>query len=308
MSRSRHTLTLSIATLLVLLLAAAGWCGGPVSPAGQGASQFTPRGFGGGSTGDGAGSGSSFNVSGGAGSGGSNGVDSGSPWVNFSSLGISRAFAYNIRGVYTPVRVLPNVNISIDYTNMHFYGSTNNYSGGFHPILANGQGADATLDIGLLSVTGDYLPVVGNDALTAGPRLQWLLLSDTFQLTNTTTNASGTDTKSKSMYGIGFAGKIDFSRLTGGGRGIIDPYVKFAASIGQGEDVRYGIYDTTGSGFWRFPRLGLGVDIGWIHYGFASFGKEDETFFPPPPPGSVIRSQNMNYHLDVPYVRGTVTF
>jgi len=321
MSRSRHTLTLSIATLLVLLMAAAGWCGGPVGPAGPGANQAAPRGFGGGATGDGAGGSPAFNVSGGFGSGGSNGVDSGSPWVNFSSLGISNAFAYNVKGVYTPVRVLPNVNIGFDYTYMHFTGSTNNYSGGWHPILANGQGADATLDIGLWSVTGDYLPVIANNAITAGPRLQWLLLTDNFQLTNTTTNVSGNDTKSKSMYGFGFAGKIDFSRLAGGGGGVIDPYVKFAAAIGQGADVRYftyeifasifkgdGIYDTTGSGFWRFPRLGVGIDIGWVHYGFASFGKEDETYLPPPPPGSIIRSQNMNYHLDVPYVRGTVTF
>lgn len=321
MSRSRHTLTLSIATLLVLLMAAAGWCGGPVGPSGSAANQIAPRGFGGGATGDGTGGGSSFNASGGAGSGGSNGVDSGSPWVNFSSLGISRAFAYNFRGVYTPVRVLPNFNISLDYANMHFSGSTNSYSGGWHPILVNGQGADATLDVGLWSVTGDYLPVVGNSGMTVGPRLQWLLLTDTFSLTNTTTNVSGTDNKSNSMYGFGFAAKMDFSRIAGGGRGVIDPYVKFAAAIGQGANVRYftyeifvslfkgdGIYDTTGSGFWRFPRLGAGVDLGWIHYGFASFGKDDETFVPPPPPGSVIRSQNMNYHLDIPYVRGTVTF
>ncbi len=321
MSRSRHTTTLSIATLLVLLMAVAGWCGGPVSSAGSGDSQLAPRGFGGGPSGDGSTGGSAFNISGGGGSGGANGVDSSSPWVNFSSLGIERAFAYNIRGVYTPVRVLPNVKISLDFTKMHFSGSTGSYSGGWHPILVNGQGADATLDIGLWSVTGDYLPVIANNAITAGPRLQWLLLSDTFQLTNTTTNVSGSDTKSKSMYGFGFAGRIDFARLAGGGTGVIDPYVKFAAAIGRGEDVRYltyeifvsifkgdGIYDTTGSGFWRFPRLGVGVDVGWIHYGFASFGKEDETFLPPPPPGSVIRSQNMNYHLDIPYIRGTVTF
>jgi len=316
MSKSRHFSVLSIAALFVLLLAATGWCGGPVD-ASRG--QAAPMGPWGGTT-QAAPTQTAFNLSGGVGSGNANGVDSASPWVNFASLGIHNAFAWNVRGTYTPVRLFPNVRIGLDYMNVKFTGSTNNYTGAWHPILLNGQGAEGRLDLGLWSLTGDWMPPLVNNAITIGPRVQWMLLNDRFELTNTTTNNSGVDNKTRSMYGIGFAGVIDFARLAGGGMGMIDPYIKFAASVGAGAKVRYynyeifvsifkgdGSYDTMSSGFWRFPRLGVGVDLGYVHYGFASYDEEDEVYAGWVP-GTYVRPKSLRYDLGVPYIRGTVTF
>lgn len=318
MSRSRHTITVPIAALLVLLMAATGWSFGPQGPGGGGPGQST---LSGGSECGAIGGrpGGAFNLSAGFGSGRSNGVDSGSPRLDFSSLGMDYATAYNIRGVYTPVRLFPNLNIGFDYTYMHFTGSTGNYQGVGNPILTPGQGADAVLDVGLVSVMGDYLPVIDSNGITVGPRLQWLLLTDSLELTNTTMNRSSKETKTKSMYGIGLAGKVDFSRLVGGGGGMIDPYIKFAAAIGQGDDVRYNtweifasifkgdsIFGTTGSGFWRFPRLGVGIDVGWVQYYFATVGKDEDTYVDQQQ--RTIRCDTMHYRLNVPYVRGTITF
>jgi hypothetical protein len=307
---------LSITALFLLLLAATGWCGGPVAPSGPQAVPFAPG------APSSAPTQTAFNLSGGVGSGNANGVDTTSPWVNLASIGIKDAFAWNVRGTYTPVRYLPNVRIGLDYMNVKFTGSTSNYSnsGAWHPILVNGQGAEGKLDLGIWSLTGDWLPYMVNNAVTIGPRIQWMLLNDRFELTNTTTNASGVGTKTASMFGIGFAGKIDFARLAGGGGGMIDPYIKFAASVGQGAKVRYysyeiflsifkgdGIYNTESSGFWRYPRLGVGVDLGYVHYGFASHD-EDNEFYAAAPPGANIRPNNLRYDLGVPYIRGTVTF
>lgn len=323
MSKSRHILVLSITTLFILLLGVSGWCGGPVAPGRTGADQSAPQSAPRLAMGDGATQSGGFSLSGTAGSSSANGVDSVSPYVNLGSLGIQNAFTYGVRAAYVPRR-FPSLRVIGDYLEMHFKGSTGFYnSSAWHPILNNGQGAEGKLDVGIWSLTGDFLPSLAGRGIVFGPRLQVMLHNDNFQITNTTTNTSGSGNASSCMYGAGFAGKFDFNEISGMHMGHMVPYLDVSASLGTSSKMRYytwevavSIFRTSPAGgdpyetsWWKSHSWGLGVELGYMEYGFRSINREEELYtfaggFVPPP----IRPNELRYELRVPFIRGTVTF
>ena len=103
MPRSRTLILLTIASAMVLVWGAAGWCGGPVTSSAPGQDALPPiqqRGpdMGAGEQGTIGG----LTMSGGAGSSYANGANGVSPWVNYDSVGLRSSFTYALRARYEP--------------------------------------------------------------------------------------------------------------------------------------------------------------------------------------------------------------
>ncbi len=229
MSRSRHLLSLSIATLCVLMLSAVAWCGGPVDAVSRGAgTQYSGLGDGGFGDSGGAGNGLSMSASGGLSNG--NGVDSQSPWINFDALNMRNGYSWGVRAAYVPVGFTSNFRIIGDFTRAYLFGSGTYPTGSApHPILVAGSEAGGRLDITLLTVNVDYdlSSFLSHSAMKFGPRLQYLNYSDTFTLWGPV--LSDTANKAYGMFGIGAFGMIDFGKLMGKGYGGMNPVLALHA-------------------------------------------------------------------------------
>jgi hypothetical protein len=312
MSRSRHLLSLSIATLCVLMLAAVSWCGGPVDAVsrGAGAPNFGDGGFG---DSGGAANGLSMSASGGLSSG--NGVDSQSPWINFDSLNMHNGYSYGVRASYIPVGFASNFRIIGDWTKAHLSGSGTYPLGSFpHPVLVPGMEAGGTLDINLLTVNVDYdlSSFLSYSAMKFGPRVQYLNYSDSFFLWGPV--ASDTANKAYGMFGVGAFGIINFGKLAGLGMGGYSPTLSFACALGGSKsmwntswEVFLSVFNTSSASFLSSMPLTVTAEVGYTNYNFKY--KEDtvQGILLPSPPGGAI-TNDMKYQLGVPFIRGTVVF
>jgi hypothetical protein len=310
MSRSRHLLSLSIATLCVLMLSAVAWCGGPVDAVSRGAgSQYS--GLGDGGFGDSGGAANGLSLSAGGGLGNANGVDSQSPWVNFDSLNMHNGYSYGIRACYVPVGFTSNFRIIGDWTKSHIAGSGSYPLGSApHPVLVPGMEAGGTLDINLLTVNVDYdlSSFLAYSAMKFGPRLQYLNYSDTFFLWGPV--ASDTANKAYNMFGVGAFGMINFGKLAGLGYGGMSPTLSFACAVGGSKamwntswEAFLSVFNTSSASFMSSMPLNVTAEIGYINYNFKY--KEDTVQFMGPVNAI---TNDMKYQLGVPFIRGTVVF
>jgi len=97
------------------------------------------------------------------------------------------------------------------------------------------------------------------------------------------------------------------------------PYLDVSASLGTSSKMRYytwevafSIFRTSPAGgdpyetsWWKSHSWGLGVELGYMEYGFRSINRDEEFYFVATPP---IRPIELRYELRVPFIRGTVTF
>jgi len=323
MSKSRHMLVLSITTLFVLLLAATGWCGGPVDPSGSraGADQAGPQGSPG-ATGDGAARGGGFSMSGGAGTPTVNGVDGASPYVSFASLmesGRGQA-AFTFKASYVP-KLAPDFRVTGQWITGGWGGWTASYSGPAHPILVNGLSAGCKLNLNIWTLRAEY-DVNCYDAVSMGPRFELTQYSDTFTLVGPDTAAGSSETAAKghsySMLGLGLAGCINFNKLVGGGLAGLTPTLNFVATIGAGKQMEYSNWDVwvtvfkhkreQQSRWWPFSTSIW--ELGYNSYNFRFKGQRDDPIWVTAPDGfsTAVPSEDIKYKVGVPGARVTFAF
>lgn len=316
---------MAIVSAMVLVSGAVGWCGGPVTSRAPGADALPPgqQPGPGMSAGDQGGIGA-LSMSGGAGSSYANGANGVSPWVNYDSVGLRDAFTYALRGRYEPQMFGLNLGINGEYLASNFSGETAHWDGYTgHPILTSGAGASAKLDISLVTVSADFgvsdLVLGRGSAIQIGPRILWTQYTDTFKLENTRTQSHVQKSRSFAMFGVGLIGVFDLARLSGmsfsSPYGSSSPEFSFVASLAKGSSMRYynwevwlKIFQTSGDAPYYnsggyFPMPEIAAEIGWIRYDFDETIEEDTVT-----QAGLSRDGNANYSLNIPMIRGIVTF
>lgn len=328
MPGSRSVVLLALASVLVVMLAAAGWCGGPVTGAPgagyQPDSRFIPRGDTGPATGGG------FSLTGGIGSGSVNGSNGKSPWVELSDLGFKSNVVWSGRARFEPSMFGLGLGINGDILYTQLNGSKSSYSGDYSDanIFVMGSSLDSKLDVTLISVTADIglaRSYLGRSGIAIGPRVGWTQYVDRFEVKNETLHRSDSSNRSIAMITAGLAGRVSLKTLAGLGdlpgpaKGVA-PVVSGLFMIGDAKGMRYyqweafvGIFATSLSGaFDGFPVAlptsmaftpSIGVELGWVHYDFYQKNSEEGLYL-----GVWSRDSNARYRLDVPTVRAVVAF
>lgn len=329
MPRSRLLFSLSITSVLVMLLALTGWCGGPV-----GAQQpYQQPGNFGGQTADGDGGAlSGFSLSGGVGSATINGADGTSPQVDFEDVGIKNSGLFETwdwRAVYQ----LPGAGcsrswarITGQWTYIYFKGSEGVYTGAPHPFLAPGQPVEAKLTLNIWSVNGDlFLNDIANwgsaSAIKIGPRIQWMNYNDRFKLTNEFTNYDDSRSRSYSMVGFGLVGEINLAKLVGMGKGFSGPQhsefypvLGFLATVGGSGNMRYDTWEVSlkvmstsmANSFMGAKGPKVGASIGIMGFRFKQSLDRDSAVSLLP--GASTRSSAADIRMTIPFGSVIVAF
>ena len=216
-----------------------------------------------------------------------------------------------------------NIAVNGDFISANFSGNDAHWSGyAGHPILTQGQGVSSKLDVSLLTVSADLgvsdMLLGRGSAVRIGPRILWTQYWDRFKLENSTTQRELSKSRGFAMFGVGLAGVIDLARLSGmfysSPYGSSRPQFSFAACIADGSSMRYynweawlKIFETSGrSAYYSagyFPMPEVAAEIGWIRYDFQESVEEDTVTA-----GGLSRDANANYSLNIPMVRGVVSF
>lgn len=255
MVRNRCVLVLTLASFLAILFPVMGWCGPPVGPADRGAppdqSQQMPPGP---TPGAEPGAQGGFYASGSLGNTGVDGANGASPQIQLSDLGLDSALGKSGRAKYVFSDLPIGVTIIGDYSWVNLTGSTSSYAGNVGNLDSNqprnGAAVDSTFNVAMASLLADFdlTPILPNFGLPIrmGPRIGWVQYisqfdwEETDQVSPRETHAS----KSYGMGSVGFWGLIDLARLVGLGTltldyGTVSPMLNFAATIGQGGNMRY---------------------------------------------------------------------
>lgn len=325
MPGSRSVVLLALASVLVLMLGAAAWCGGPVTPRAPGFGQQPgmPPGVGG-DAGPG-----NLQVSGSIGSASVNGSNGKSPWVNFSEVGINSAVAWGAGARFEPRMFGVDLGINADILYTHFTGSESNITGvPGSLVLLPSTSVDATFNLTVLSVTGDLgltTSFLGPcSAIRIGPKLGWIQYIDRFRVENNTTGRDGSSNRSIAMFTAGLVGRVDLLALSGAGMpfttpyGSVRPILSAEASLAGGDDMRLykwevflKIFQTARDnallsyvGTLPVAPPTLAVEIGWVRYDF------DQTYHEEGFVAGIgaIRDSNANYRIDIPTIKAVATF
>jgi len=321
MYRSRTVLTVFTSLLLVLMLGATGWCGGPPSAAERGAtppSQGAPPG----PAPVGPAQSSPFvSVSGGGAPGSADGSNASSPNIDLASLGVRETWAWTARAMYAT----DPLELSVNYFLAEFSGQNSfdqNIFAADGTFLARvGDDVSAYQQLNLLMFNGD---IYAFDAppFKAGLRLQYTQFADTFSIDNSTEGTSTSGSKSYGMYGVGAVGVIDlpmWNRMPYWCRtNIVRPRVNFGMSLGWdfGGEARYYSFDAflqifrkkmpylstclTGTSRRRGPSVS--GEIGWVYFEIAE--TQDERVGPAPED----RSDAAHYYVSFPVFRVSLYF
>lgn len=324
MPGSRSVVLLALASVLVLMLSAAAWCGGPVTPRAPGFGQQPGMPPGGEAVPG------NLQVWGSIGSATVNGSNGASPWVNFSSLGMESDVAWGAGGRFEPRMFGVDLGINADILYTHLTGSEDHIAGVPGSLaLVPGTSVDTRFDVTVISVTGDLgltTAFLGpSSAIRIGPKLGWTQYIDRFEIENNTTGVNDTSNRSIAMFVAGLVGKVDLLALSGGvgmpfttPYGSVRPVLYAEASIGGGDEMRFykwdvflKIFQTAGDspllsyvGVLPVAAPTLAVEIGWVRYDFDQTSRE-EGFVPGI---GWIRDSNANYHIDIPTVKAVATF
>ena len=329
MPGSRSVALLALASVLIMMLASAAWCGGPVTGAPragyQPTSPFISRG---GETGPAEGGG--FSIAGSLGSGTVNGSNGKSPWVEFSDLGFKSDIVWGARARFEPKMFGLGLGINGDVLYTELTGHESSYSGDYTDgfIFTQGSSLESKLNLTIVSVTADIGlagSTLGWRGIALGPRVGWTQYIDRFRVQNNTLGHSDSSNRSIAMFTAGVAGRECLKTLAGlgnlpGPAKAFEPVVSGSWMIGDAKSMRYynweafvGIFTTSLAGaFDGFPAAlpisvpvqpSIGVELGWVHYEFYQKNAEEELHF-----GVWSRDSNARYRIDIPTVRAVVAF
>lgn len=326
MPRSRILFSLSVTSVLVMLLALTGWCGGPVGPARGAGDAQQPWNFGGQTAGGEGGGMSGLSVSGGVGSATVNGSDGTSPYVDFEDVGINNSQLFQTwdwRASYqlpAPGCRSSFARITGQWTYVYFKGSQA-YTGPIHPFLIPGQPVEAKLTLNIWSVNGDfYLSDLSKwwgdaSAIKIGPRIQWMNYNDRFKLTNEFTNFDDSRSRSYAMVGFGLIGEIDLAKLVGMYRGFdgpqhtqFRPVLGFLATVGGSGNMRYDTWEVSLkvlsapmlSSVWGCNGPQVGASLGIMGFRFKQ--TLDRVT------GDINRPSSADFRMTVPFGSATIAF
>jgi len=318
---------MAMASIVVIVFAAMGWCGGACAPAGIGGAPGAAFGDPSGGAGAGAAAGAAaggaaaggFTATAGVGGGGNgDGRNGRSPGASLSDLGLTKMSTYGFRGEYRTPDIGVNLRFAADYLNVSFAGSKDSYDGAPNPFIPVGAAVDSKLNINIWALTADYdvgPRLVSSDlGLFFGPRVQWVTYSDTLKYSTFVGEVSGT--KSFGMVGFGFAGAIDLGIMSGrsgmtASLGRVLPRINVAGTIGKGGGMRYSslelfinLFQTAGARTTSFgfntPKMK--ASLGYIWYRFNETVDQDAVV------GTTRNPGNAEYSLGVPLVSFSATF
>ncbi len=257
MVRSRCITVLSMAVFMAILIPVVGWCGGPCGPTDRGGQERADQQMPPGPAAAEAVSASPYHGGGSMGNVGAAGSNGASPGITMSDLGLNSVWGWSGRFRYDANIMEFPIQFVADYSWANMKGSVESYSG---PTGAGrptfGAAVSSKFDFSLLSFMADVdaSPALSGGGfgypLEVGPRLSYTTYISQFSWEETAGVNSSSRSRSFGMPGIGIWACLNLASLTGygsteTGAGIIEPKLRCAASIGQGGQMRYSMWDVS---------------------------------------------------------------